>query len=102
MEQTSKAELVTNKTLFGPASVIIKNYSQSTGAEVEGRESQSHQEQQQLSGLSRYKKTKVIDVFGEQAEPICDYLRCHHKFSMHGLDTRNCQCKHPSNSAVGA
>ena len=44
MEQTSKAELVTNKTLFGPASVIIKNYSQSKGAEVGGRESQSHQE----------------------------------------------------------
>jgi purine nucleoside permease len=101
MEQSSKAELVTNKTLFGPASVLIKNYSQSTGAGVEGRQSQSRPEQQ-LTRLSRYKKIKVIDVFGEEAEPICDYLRCHHKFSMHGLDTRNCQCKHPSNSAVGA
>jgi hypothetical protein len=97
MEQTYKTELVTNKTLVGPAAVIIKNNSQSIEARVEGRESQ--QEQQQLN---RYKNTKAIDVFGKEAEPICDYLRCHHKFSMHGLDTRNCQCKHPSNSAVGA
>jgi hypothetical protein len=97
MEQTHKAELVTNKTLAGPPAVIIKNNSQSIEARVEGRESQ--QEQQQLN---RYKNTKAIDVFGKEAEPICDYLRCHHKFSMHGLDTRNCQCKHPSNSAVGA
>lgn len=100
MEQTYKAELIMNKTLVGPAAVIIKNNSQSIETGIEGRE--SHQEQQQLNGLSLYKKTKVIDVFGKEAEPICDYLRCHHKFSMHGLDTRNCQCKHPSNSAVGA
>lgn len=97
MEQTYKAELVTNKTLVGPAAVIIKNNSQSIEARVEGRESQQDQQQ-----LNRYKNTKAIDVFGKEAEPICDYLRCHHKFSMHGLDTRNCQCKHPSNSAVGA
>ena len=30
--------------------------------------------------------TKVIDVFGEMAEPICDYLRCHHKFQYTALE----------------
>jgi hypothetical protein len=48
----------------------------------------------------QYLRTNVIDVFGKETEPICDYLRCHHKFSEHGL--RICQCKHPHNSAAGA
>jgi hypothetical protein len=47
----------------------------------------------------QYLRTNVIDVFGKETEPICDYLRCHHKFSEHGL--RKCQCKHPRNSAAG-
>jgi len=47
----------------------------------------------------QYLRTNVIDVFGKETEPICDYLRCHHKFSEHG---RKCQCKHPRNSAAGA
>jgi hypothetical protein len=47
-------------------------------------------------------RMNVIDVFGKETEPICDYLRCHHKFSEHGLRIRKCQCKHPCNSAVGA
>lgn len=46
--------------------------------------------------------TNVIDVFGNEMEPICDYRQCHHKFSIHGLGKRICQCKHPHNSAVGA
>lgn len=45
--------------------------------------------------------TNVIDVYGEEAEPICDYLRCHHKLSVHGLRTRGCKCRHPQNVAVG-
>jgi hypothetical protein len=45
--------------------------------------------------------TSVIDVYGEEAEPICDYLKCHHKLSVHGLRTRGCRCKHPQNIAVG-
>jgi len=49
----------------------------------------------------QYLRTNVIDVFGKETEPICDYLRCHHKFSEHGL-IRKCQCKHPRNSAAGA
>jgi len=33
----------------------------------------------------QYLRTNVIDVFGRETEPICDYLRCRHKFSEHGL-----------------
>jgi hypothetical protein len=50
----------------------------------------------------QYLRTNVIDVFGKETEPICDYLRCHHKFSEHGLRIRKCQCKHPRNSAAGS
>jgi hypothetical protein len=49
-----------------------------------------------------YLRTNVIDVFGKEIEPICDYLRCRHKFSEHGLGISKCQCKHPRNSAAGA
>jgi len=45
--------------------------------------------------------TTVIDVYGEVAEPICDYLRCHHKLSVHGLGTSKCKCRHPQNITVG-
>ena len=50
----------------------------------------------------QYLRMNVTDVFGKETEPICDYLRCHHKFSEHGLRIRKCQCKHPRNSAAGA
>lgn len=55
-----------------------------------------------LDEKGQYTRTNVIDVFGRATEPICDYLRCHHKFSEHGLGMRICQCKHPCNRAVGA
>ena len=45
--------------------------------------------------------TTVIDVYGEVAEPICDYLRCHHRLSVHGLGTGKCKCRHPQNITVG-
>lgn len=45
--------------------------------------------------------TKVIDVFGEEGEPICDYRRCNHKFSVHGLGTPVCRCRHPHNTGAG-
>ena len=45
---------------------------------------------------------KAVDVFGEEREPICNYLRCHHKFSVHGLSSGKCRCKHPQNAAIGA
>jgi hypothetical protein len=42
-----------------------------------------------LDKQSQYLRTNVIDVFGK--ETICDYLRCRHKFSEHGLRIRKCQ-----------
>ena len=63
---------------------------------------QSNDKQQEYMLEPRYLRTNVIDVFGKQTEPICDYLRCHHKFSEHGFNISKCQCKHPRNSAAGA
>ena len=65
---------------------------------TDGAENDRQQEYKQ----DQYLRTNVIDVFGKESEPICDYLRCHHKFSEHGLKIRKCQCKHPRNSAAGA
>jgi hypothetical protein len=45
---------------------------------------------------------KAVDVFGKEVEPICDYLRCHHKLSVHGLSSGKCRCKHPQNATIGA
>ena len=41
----------------------------------------------------------IIDVFGQETEPICTYYRCRHKFSLHG--SRSCRCKHPTNKTLG-
>ena len=44
----------------------------------------------------------IIDVFGQKVEPICNYYRCHHKFSLHGCKSHtSCHCKHPVNSIIG-
>ena len=43
----------------------------------------------------------IIDVFGQESEPICTYYRCRHKFSLHGLSTHGCRCKHPMNKTLG-
>jgi hypothetical protein len=45
---------------------------------------------------------QMINVFGEQIEPVCNYYRCHHKFSEHGYKSHSsCKCKHPQNSIAG-
>jgi len=44
---------------------------------------------------------KVIDVYGQQIEPICNYRTCKHKFSVHGYDTHKCKCRHALNYAAG-
>jgi hypothetical protein len=55
--------------------------------------------QQVKEGEKRQGKRLTLDVFGQQAEPICTYYRCHHKFSVHG--SRKCRCKHPTNKTLG-
>ncbi|MFL6403122.1 MAG: hypothetical protein ACJ71M_06575 [Nitrososphaeraceae archaeon] len=44
---------------------------------------------------------KIIDVYGQQIEPICNYRTCSHKFSTHGHDSRKCKCRHALNYATG-
>ena len=92
-EQAEKIESYTNKFL-NSSSVppFLKKYSQSS---VEEKPQQLH------PLFYRPTTTTVIDVFGEEAEPICNYLRCHHKFSVHGLGKRICQCKHAQNITIG-
>jgi hypothetical protein len=46
-------------------------------------------------------QTKVIDVYGQQTEPFCNYRTCHHKFSVHGYSSHICKCRHPLNYAAG-
>ena len=54
-----------------------------------------------LGYRNRYEKATVVDVFGEISEPICNYLRCHHKISVHGDESHICKCRHPQNRAIG-
>jgi len=56
-----------------------------------------HQVDENISNI-----VQMINVFGEQIEPVCNYYRCHHKFSEHGYKSHSsCKCKHPQNSIVG-
>jgi hypothetical protein len=98
MEQAEKFELYDKPPITDTSGTSFKNYSQSIVAEGKILQRQ----QGSLEKQSPTTTTKVIDVFGEIAEPICDYLRCHHKLSVHGLGTRVCQCRHPRNIAIGA
>ena len=61
---------------------------------------QSHR-QQMIAEQHEQQEQKIIDVFGQKTEPICNYHTCHHKFSLHGLGTRICKCNHPQNHTTG-
>jgi hypothetical protein len=41
----------------------------------------------------------VMDVYGQEIEPICNYRTCNHRFSEHG---HKCKCRHAVNYATGA
>jgi hypothetical protein len=56
---------------------------------------------EQSSSSLQHQQTKVIDVYGQQTEPICSYRTCHHKFSVHGYGNHNCKCRHPLNYTTG-
>ncbi len=91
-EQAEKIESYSTEFL-NSSSVppFLKKYSQSSVEE----------KRELLHPLIYHPRTTVIDVFGEEVEPICNYLRCHHKFSVHGLGKRICQCKHAQNIIIG-
>ena len=88
-----RVQLDTLVTATATNSAILEKY---TPATILIEQSSSSQQQQQ-----RKHQTKVIDVYGQQTEPICSYRRCHHKFSVHGYGTHNCKCRHPLNYATG-
>ena len=97
MEQIDKNELfATSQEVAIP---LFKNYVHSIQPQERKK---SERDLRPVDQPGAYTKTAVIDVFGKEMEPICDYRRCHHKFSVHGLGKRICQCRHPRNSAVGA
>jgi len=52
------------------------------------------------------RKIKIINILGEEEnDPICDYLNCYHRFSIHGHRSHelelNCVCKSPGNKGLG-
>ena len=88
-----RVQLDTLVTATATNSAILEKYRPAT---ILIEQSSSSQQQQQ-----RKHQTKVIDVYGQQTEPICSYRRCHHKFSVHGYGNHNCKCRHPLNYATG-
>jgi hypothetical protein len=88
-----RVQLDTLATATATNFVILEKYPPATKL-IEQSSSQRQQQQRQH-------QTKVIDVYGQQTEPICSYRRCHHKFSVHGYGNHNCKCRHPLNYAIG-
>lgn len=86
-----RVQLDTLVTATAANSAILEKYPPAT---ILIEQSSSQQQQ-------RKHQTKVIDVYGQQTEPICSYRRCHHKFSIHGYGNHNCKCRHPLNYATG-
>src|SRR5437867_7459745 len=73
-EKLEKARL---EPLIVSNSAFLEKYPQPAIIEQPDRQlitlQQQHQQQQ----------TRIIDVYGQQTEPICNYHTCHHKFSLH-------------------
>ena len=86
-----RVQLDTLVTATATNSAILEKYPPAT---ILIEQSSSQQQQ-------RKHQTKVIDVYGQQTEPICSYRRCHHKLSVHGYGNHNCNCRHPLNYATG-
>lgn len=85
-------QLLVNRFVEFPSLLCLASSSTpSKTNESADKEIQEKQQQPQL----------IIDVFGQETEPICTYYRCRHKFSLHGLNTHGCRCKHPMNKTLG-
>ena len=105
MEQSEKFELLFDKPMaIDRLAPYFSSHSHSMTVNRErGKEEKDKEEQQLSKEISNFRLTnKAVDVFGKEAEPICNYLRCHHKFSVHGLSASKCRCKHPKNDVIGA
>ena len=76
----SRSLLVENKGILNPSEIMNQ-----------------HRVDENISNL-----VQMINVFGEQIEPVCNYYRCHHKFSEHGYKSHSsCKCKHQQNNIAG-
>jgi hypothetical protein len=95
MEQAEKFELLDRQYKSGPNSTSYPGFI------IVKKEKEKQQQRSEETDSSRL-TAMAIDVFGKQSDPICDYLRCHHEFSAHGLRDSKCRCKHPQNAAIGA
>jgi hypothetical protein len=80
-------------------STFLEKYPLHAAAIIEeegGGQSQQEQEHPQQEQI------KVIDVFGQKTEPVCNYHTYHHKFSIHSHSSSHiCKCHHPFNYATG-
>ena len=100
MEQAEKFELFDRSIGIDILAPSFSSYSRLMTVKERGKKKK---EQHLSKEISNYQiTTKAIDVFGKEVEPICDYLRCHHKLSVHGLSSSKCRCKHPQNDVIGA
>ena len=96
MEQAEKLELLDRQ--FKSGKPAPSSYS---GLTIVDKEKGNRERQLEKTGHYRL-TAKAVNVYGKESEPICDYLRCHHEFSVHGLRASKCRCKHPQNGAIGA
>ena len=86
--------LIVNRFIEFSSLLCLASSSTPSSTTNESTDKEIQQKQQQQPHL-------IIDVFGQETEPICTYYRCRHKFSLHGLRTHGCRCKHPMNKTLG-
>jgi hypothetical protein len=92
-EQVEEIELRNNLKDFHASLSKSKGESTHRNNELEWKQ------QDVKSGEKKSEIWGTLDILGRQAEPICTYYRCHHRFSLHG--SSRCRCKHPNNKALG-
>jgi hypothetical protein len=93
MEQVEKFELLYRSFKGGK----VPSPTSDPGAREKGRQERPPEITDNFLSTAR-----AVNVFGIRSEPICDYQRCHHEFSLHGNRSSKCKCKHPRNAAIGA
>ena len=93
--EEEKLEIVRLEPLVMSKHTFLEKYPQPAIIEQPYRQQLIREQQEQQE------QTKIIEVFGQKTEPICNYHRCHHKFSSHGHSSRVCKCNHPQNHTTG-
>jgi len=91
----AEMQLIVNRFIKFSSLLCLASSSTPSSSTNESTDKEIQQKQQQQQ------PHLIIDVFGQETEPICTYYRCRHKFSLHGLSTHGCRCKHPMNKTLG-